>query len=46
MRISYIAYFESTFRYGLILCRNYSRIKDIVVLQNKVVRLINGRGGF
>lgn len=38
IRSAYFAYFQSVFRYGLILFGNCSRIQDILILQKKILR--------
>lgn len=44
IRSAYFSYFQSVFRYGLILFGNCSRIQEILILQKKVLRILNGSG--
>jgi len=40
LKTTYFAYFQSIFRYGLILFGNCSRINEILLLQKKAIRVI------
>ena len=44
LRTAYFGYFQSVIRYGLILWGNCSRVNEILLLQKKVIRIINKSG--
>ena len=42
LRQAYYAFFESIFRYGLLLYDSGSNLRDILLLQKRAVRVITG----